>query len=238
MPYKVFIDGVLLPVSPTKIKTTINNKNETIDLINEGEVSIPKSPGLTDIEFEALLPNAKYPFATYQKGFKNAKHFLDKLEKLKLNKSTFQFIITRRSPNGKQLFDTNITCTLEDYVIDEDAENVLDVVVTIRLKQYKAFKIKTVTVKKPATTSKKKKKPTVKKKTTRPAKKTTTKTYTIKRGDTLWAIAKKHLGNPLRYKEIYKLNKDIIEKTARRYGRKSSSNGHWIYPGTKIKLPA
>lgn len=237
MPYKVFIDGVLLPVTPSKIVTTINSKNETMDLINEGEVSIPKSPGLTDIEFDALLPNSKYPFAMYPNGkYQNAIYYLNKLEKLKKNKSTFQFIVTRRSPNNKQLFDTNITCTLEDYTIEEDAENGMDVLVSIKLKQYKPFKVKTVTVKKKSTAAKKK--TTATKKNTRATKKTTTKTYTIKKGDTLWAISKKHLGKATRYPEIYKLNKDVIEKTAKNYGKKSSNNGHWIYPGTKLKLPA
>jgi nucleoid-associated protein YgaU len=33
-----------------------------------------------------------------------------------------------------------------------------------------------------------------------------TQTYTVKRGDTLWAIAKTVLGNPLRYTEIKSLN--------------------------------
>ena len=35
-------------------------------------------------------------------------------------------------------------------------------------------------------------------------------TYTVKAGDTLWAIAKQFLGNGSRYPEIYELNKAII----------------------------
>lgn len=233
MPYKVFLDGVLLPITPSKIKTKINNKNDTIDLINEGEVNIIKSPGLTDIEFECILPQTKYPFAMYLDGkFKSAIYYLNKLEKLKKGKKKFQFIVTRRNPKNKKLFDTNITVTLEDYTIEEDAENGFDVVVSINLKQYRDFKIKTVKVKK--SKSKKKK---AKKKTTRSSNKTNGN-YMVKKGDCLWNIAKKKLGNASRYKEIYKLNKDVIEKTAKKHGRKSSNNGWWIYPGTKLKLPA
>ena len=50
-------------------------------------------------------------------------------------------------------------------------------------------------------------------------------------------IARKQLGDGSRWKEIYSLNKKVIEAEARKRGRKSSSNGHWIYPGTKLKLP-
>lgn len=71
--------------------------------------------------------------------------------------------------------------------------------------------------------------------TTRPA--TTSSTYTIKKGDTLWAIAKKFYGAGSKWGTIYNANKDIIETTAKKYGKKSSDNGHWIYPGVTLTIP-
>ena len=82
-----------------------------------------------------------------------------------------------------------------------------------------------------------KKKAKTKKKKSSKKKKTASKTYTVKKGDCLWKIAKKKLGKGSREKEIYKLNKSLIEKTAKKHGKKSSNNGWWIYPGTKLKLP-
>lgn len=46
--------------------------------------------------------------------------------------------------------------------------------------------------------------------------------HTVVHGDTLWAIAKKYLGNGSRYKEIVSLN-----------GLKSNV----IYSGMKLKIP-
>ena len=66
---------------------------------------------------------------------------------------------------------------------------------------------------------------------------TATKTYTIKSGDTLWAIAQKHQGTGTKWKDIYTANKEIIESTAKAHGKSSSQSGHWIYPGTIITLP-
>lgn len=62
--------------------------------------------------------------------------------------------------------------------------------------------------------------------------------YTIVSGDTLWGIARRFLGKGVRYVEIYNLNKDVIEAAAKAHGKSSSSNGHWIWPGTVLTIPA
>ena len=212
--YNLFTDGVQFPVAPAELRTKINGRNETIVLMNDGEVNVIKKPGLTDIEFEVLLPNVKYPFAVYSDGFQPASHYLDKLEKLKTSDEPFQFILNRMMPNGNLLFDTNMTVTIEDYEINEAAENGFDVMVNIQLKQYKAYGNKKLVIK-PATASGntssassnappaqkavvEQKRPTTGKETP--------KTHTVVAGDTLWAICKKYLGDGSKYPEIAKLN--------------------------------
>ncbi len=61
--------------------------------------------------------------------------------------------------------------------------------------------------------------------------------YTVTKGDTLWTIALVQLGNPLRYQEIYEINKQTIETEAQSRGKEDSGNGHWIFQGTILKLP-
>ena len=39
------------------------------------------------------------------------------------------------------------------------------------------------------------------------------------------------LGDGLRWEEIYELNKDVIEDTAKQHGFSSSERGWWIFPG-------
>lgn len=65
----------------------------------------------------------------------------------------------------------------------------------------------------------------------------TGRTYTIVQGDTLWRISTNYLGSGAKYMQIYNANQSVIESTAQKYGRSSSCNGHWIYPGTTLNIP-
>lgn len=163
-------------------------------------------------------------------------YFLEAFELLKTEKRTFQFIVLRDAPNGTLLWDTNITCTLEDYTITEDAEDGSDIAVSFNLKQFISYGTKFFTVQSNSKTAKSKPKAAVQK--ARPVQKPPTRRkYTVRSGDCLWNIAKKQYGNSSRWKDIYNTNKSTIEATAKKYGRASSSNGWWIYPGEVLTIP-
>lgn len=217
--YNFFLDGVQFPVAPKELILKINNKNETLTLIDDGEVNLLKKAGLTEIEFEILLPNVKYPFAVYPNGYQPASYYLNKLEQLKVNQKPFTFIVNRMKPNGTFLFDTNMLVSLEDYEIQEDAENGFDVIVPIRLKQYRPWGTKILKMQSAPQTQVKSVKVEKQRDTST---KTIPKTYTVKSGDTLWAIAKKELGDGSKYTELAKLN--------------NIKNPNLIYPGQVLRL--
>ncbi|WP_144511612.1 LysM peptidoglycan-binding domain-containing protein [Bacillus sp. FJAT-22090] len=222
MTYSIFLDGVQYPVAPSAMDTKINNQNKTITLINEGEVNLLKKTGLTDLTFDLSLPNSKYPFGVYPDGFQPASYFLDKLEKLKVDKKTFQFIVSRLKPSGDLLFDTNLTVSLEDYVIKESADEGFDIVVPINLKQFRPYGTKVIEIKKNTTAKSPKAKPVASVKKPRATTKEIPKSHKVVKGDTLWAICKKYLGDPTKYPEIAKKN--------------NIKNPNLIYPGQVIKF--
>jgi LysM repeat protein len=201
--------GVQMPVTPSKLKLKVKNQNKTINLINEGEVNILKSPGLTGVEFDLLIPQVKHPFANYPDGFKTADYYLNLFELLKTEKKPFQFICSRTTPSGSLLFDTNMTVSLEEYSVTEDAENGLDLNVAISLLQYKAYGTKLLKV----STSVMSTSTAVTATVNQPREATSApkvSTYIVKSGDSLWNIAKLKLGDGSRWQEIYDLNKDKI----------------------------
>lgn len=202
--YLCYMDGILMPVAPSKINTKIKNKNRTITLINEGEANILKSAGLQEISFNMMIPAYKYPFALYLGGiFLPVSYYLEILDRLKNSKKPFQLIIIREGVLGALGFDTNLKVSLEDYQILEDAGNGRDITVSIKLKQYQE---KTKTVVRVATAVGG---GTVKYilEKVRDSSKKIEKTYKVKEGDTLYTIAKKQLGNGEKYRDLITLNK-------------------------------
>ena len=59
------------------------------------------------------------------------------------------------------------------------------------------------------------------------------RTYVVQRGDTLWDIAAQHLGDPLRYREIYRLNRDRTQPDGQHL-----DDPRLIQPGWTLLLPA
>lgn len=230
MAYTVHLGDTKLPVTPETITITIKNQNKTITLINEGEVNLLKTPGLSDVSFSFLVPQQNYHFA---EDLENVFVYTDMLEDYKINRKAFQFIVYREVGNRK-LFKTNMKVSLEDYEIKESFENGTDLLISVNLKQYRDPATKTISIKK---TSSGKKKATKKTASNNNKKKTKSSTYTVKSGDCLWNIARKFYGDGTKWKKIYDANKTFIEKTAKKHGYKSSSNGHWIFPGTKLTIP-
>lgn len=192
--YMFYLGNMLLPIAPGELSVKIKNQNQSLELISGREVSILKIPGLTEIEFKALLPNVHYPFAVYKSGFRKPDYYLEKLERIKSKKHPFQFIVTRESGDS---FDTNIKVSLEEYSIIEDAKNAFDIEVSIKLKQYVKAGVKICKIKKNK----------IKKKKTRSANKTPkptlkAKKHKVKKGDTLWGLAKKYYGDGSKWKKL------------------------------------
>lgn len=266
MAYKVYLGKMLVPVTPSKITYKYKGQNKTINLLDGSEINMRKPPGLTEIEFDAIIPQNEYKFAVYKSGeYKKADYFLEYLEGMKIKKKKFQFTIWREAPgikrtkyklykknhtledgtkvkagdikseskngkkvlnNGTTLFDQSITVCLEDYTIKEDAENGIDLVVTIRLKQFVAYGTKKVKISKTGTTSSSSRDN---------SDKTIPKTHKVKKGDTLQSIAKKYLGKASDWKKLYNINKTAIVKAAKK--KKKPTNGTYIEVGLKLKIP-
>lgn len=136
--YIFYLDGILVPITPSSITTKINNKNKVVTLINDGDFNILKEEGLKEFTFDMCLPAYKYPFA--RGVLLPINYYLNMLSFLKNSKKPFRFIVIREGAIGSSGYNTVMLVSLENYEIKEDAGNGRDVVVSVTLKEYKNVK--------------------------------------------------------------------------------------------------
>ena len=199
--HQFYIDGLLLPITPSDIKTRIDGNNEEIELANGQFYTAIKLPKLAVIEFGFILPisQANTPFAVYEEEFNPPAFYIAKLESLLIKKKPFPFVVIEYY--GIRFKSINIKCTLDNYEVIQDAEKYgEDTYVSVKLSRYEEHRSKKVNL----VVDNGQVKAEVKKDN---KKKEIPKTHKVVYGDTLSKIALKYYGDSKKYKEIAKKNK-------------------------------
>lgn len=214
--YRLYLkqDGkqILLPVTPAEMETKTGNQNKTAYILNFGEMNLAKKPGLQEIRFTVLLPGKRYSFVQTEDGFHEPEYFLNYFKEYKAAAKPVQLILFRRLADGTQLFCGNMEVLLEEYTVTEKGGEQGDFWVELHWKEWKEAKSIRYSIKDNTM---------VEQGQQRQAKQPAA-AYTVQKGDCLWSIAKKQLGDGARYKEIAQKN--------------GIANPNRIYPGQVLKL--
>ena len=223
MAYNMYLDGEKMPITPGSLRLSINNQNRTVSLINGSEYNVLRAAGLSEVSFDLLLPQGKYPFADPQA--QRPQYYLAKLEKLKNSKTPFQWKLTRSQPDGTPTFSTSLSVSLESYEVTEDADEGLDIQVSVELKQYQQSGNREVIFVAPASEGEPAQ-AIVKEPPRDLSSFEEVKEVKTEEGDSLWNIAKKNLGDGSRYMEILAHNAGL-----------NISNPAALIEGLILKIP-
>lgn len=208
---------VALPMLPQSVKLQTSGKFQSYDIINAGEIKIPKGQNLTEISWSnTILPGAKRKNASYVKRqhWKAPNEIISTFENWRKNGTRLKLMITETVINHDVYLDS---FTAEASGGSGDYEYSITFVEAKDLMIYTVNELG-LQPKSPTNNNVSS--------NTRPAAIQPT-TYTVKPGDCLWAIAKKYLGKGSRYMEIYNANKATI-----------GSNPSLIYPGQVLSIPS
>lgn len=212
---------IRIPWLPERIKYTSGGVTvASYDIMNKGEVAVPTGCGLAGVSWESTFPGKNRTDTSMLRGsWRAPEYYHNILEDWKKNGTPLNILVTN--------YPINLDVYLEDYEGDMTGGfGDIDYIITFR--EDRDITIKSTKVKNSSGSTK------------RAA--ATTTTYTIKKGDTLWAISQKFLKAGSKWETIYNANKEIIESTAKKRWKaaginRDSEHGHWIFPGTVIKIP-
>lgn len=209
--------SVIIPVNPEKIGYKSAGRFQEYEILNKGPAKIPNGKDLTYISWESFFPGKILKNDPYVHKYKAAKDLHKRIDSWRLSGKKLKLTIS-----GTPI---NLYVYIDSYEASWEGPNG-NIYYSIEFSSAVDVTVETVKKKKGKTSG-----------TSRSSKRIGAKKYTVKKGDCLWNIAKKFYKDATKWKKIYNANKSIIESTARKYGKKSSSNGYWIYPGTCLQIP-
>ena len=203
-------EKIQFPVLPETFEVSFGNTNKTVDISGLGEIVILQDRAAIEVSWDSFFPAAKFPGVQVD-SLTPPKTLLKTLCEWKNSDKPTHIILTGT--------DVNFFAAIQSIQPSEEGGDPDSIYYKIKLKEYREVKGRQVQVN--ITT----KVATVSSQATRTDNRVQEKTYTVKRGDCLWNIAKALLGSGSRYTEIYNLNKDKIK------------NPNLIYAGQVLRIP-
>ena len=202
-----------LPVNPSEFTVSSPYGISRINVASLGEVTIPGERGLKEVSFDSFFPRDYNPSYCEYSDFMNARSWVLQMETWRDTRKSVRLLITGTN--------VSIPVLIESFNIMPDrAGHVGDIFYNVsfvecrepvvRKVEKKANAVKGVTNVRPSQDKKQ------------------LKSYTVKKGDSLWAIAKRAdvYGDGSKWQTIYNANKSVIGK-----------NPNLIKPGQKLVLP-
>lgn len=200
-------ENLQLPVNPSSFEVSSPYGIEIVEVNNLGEVTIPRNRGLKEFRFESFLP-AKYdPAYCVHNRVIPPTDFISIIEKWRDAEKPIRFIVTTANINMLVLIP-------EFTYWPSPPGSPGEIQFSISLKEYRMPVVKKWTQPSPPSN---KQRP--------PKQKEQPKTYVVRKGDSLWAIAKRIYDDGSKWKKIYEANKKVIGK-----------NPNLIYPGQKLVI--
>lgn len=134
--HEVYLDGRLLPQTPSKITYEYQDETEVVRLANQGNFTIPKWDSPIKISFDFVCTTEKYPF-TWDVNY-DRKRWTDYLYTIKTERRPIKFAVWRYHDGNNQsgTFNVGMTVLLTDWSFVEDAEQDSDFIISVTLIEY------------------------------------------------------------------------------------------------------
>ena len=213
---------VQLPVNPESLSFKGESNNETVDIVNGGQVTNIGFEGLKDFKISSFFPARNDGSYINTRGdFEGPDFYISFFEQIKKDRKPFRLIVTD--------INVNLLVSIESFEY-EYKYGTDDVDFTLDLKQYIEHTVRVLSITKNSSTNNAlvAQASSTYTNSNRSVEKSIPQNYTVVSGDSLWKIAQKLLGNGSRWYEIYTYNnnKSII-----------GGNPNLIYPGQVLSIP-
>lgn len=204
--------ALYLPVNPEEVTIRREKQFETINIMNIGEIDFAQGEKVKEITFSSFFPREYDPSYCRFPDIPNPQEAMNQLTAWAISKQPVRLMITETIINALVLISAHTT----HFKGGQPG----DVYFDLTCRTWREIKVRTaaeIAANSTSVGSAQKSQ-----QDTRPE----SLVYTVKSGDTLWAIAKRQYGDGSRYSDIFNANRDVI-----------GPSPHMIKPGQRLVMP-
>lgn len=206
---------IQLPMLPESVDIQYGTNFLSYSIMDIGDVKLPNGETVTELSWDGIFPGADKQNAPYLHGtWTDPKNLQNAFNAMRKAGDKLRVLITETPINNEVYINT--------FEVKYSGGN-NDYNYSINFTAAKKITVSTISTANNAVSVKPSSRPAAPK----------PKTVTVKKGDSLWELAQKYLGNGKRYPAIYSLNKALIDQ----HTKKNHDSKYTIYVGETLKLP-
>lgn len=210
---------IQLPMLPESVDIQYGTNFLSYSIMDIGDVKLPLGETVTELSWDGIFPGSDKQNAPYLHGtWTDPKNLQNAFNAMRKAGDKLRILITETPINNEVYINT--------FEVKYSGGNG-DYNYSINFTAAKKITVSTISSSTSSTSSS-----TASKSSSRAAA-PSPKTVTVKKGDSLWELAQKYLGNGKRYPDIYSLNKALIDQ----HTKKNHDSKYTIYVGETLKLP-
>lgn len=141
--YKFYADigreTIEFPVNPKEYTVSYPTDHKTYDVLDIGEVIVPRLPSLMEVSWESFFPGYGKNLFLAGHSYEEPGYYVELIESAMKNKEVCDLVISRYNANGSGMYDTNISAVITSFETTEKGGEVGDVYYKIKFSEYRNF---------------------------------------------------------------------------------------------------
>lgn len=143
--FGIYFNNIQLPVNPSELTVSYEGETTSYNMIDKGEVIIPRNTKLATVEISSFFPRNSYMSGVVSDSWYTPEGYVKFFTTLLKEKIVFQFIINRWDCMD-EMFDTEFDAIITSFKITDKGGESGDIYYTITVSEYRDTKPQQVEV--------------------------------------------------------------------------------------------
>lgn len=137
--FGIYFNQIKLPVNPSELTVSYEGETTTYNMIDKGEVIIPRNPKLATVEISSFFPRNSYMSGVVQDSWYTPEGYVKFFSTLLREKIIFQFIINRWDCE-EEMFDTSFDAIITSFKVTDKGGESGDIYYSLAVSEYRDTK--------------------------------------------------------------------------------------------------